>query len=683
MLQGLGSWGSDLLDQAGGLAGSGVGFIKSGANAVKGAIKENVRTGSTHTFKGKNGNTRVVTETKCLAEGGFGAVYLVRDSGSNKEYALKKIRCQDGVQVASTIEAAENEAKVMLSLPKHPHIVRCLGFITKDEGDGSGWVNVLLELCRGGHLLDYLDSKNGTLNPKEIVEPMVQICDAVHFLHSQSPPIQHRDLKVENVLKDSVSGDWKLCDFGSCSTSVVPAKELTRKQMMELQDEYDKTVTMLYRPPEMAAIELNFRKGYEVNTQVDVWMIGCILYTVAFYRHPFQDNANAMAICNAKYFIPPEHPMAKSQKLCALIHWLLAPDPKDRPTSKQILEVLRSLGQLKYPEIEAMLPEVVHEKMRKLEKMFTARRDTGDITLDAFKSGGGAKGARRAPESGGGAADEFGMNLNGRASAAAVNGSANGHVNGNHNGGYNNGGTATGGTTLDDLLAFNSPSPSASTAPAPSKNAAAAPAGGLLDFDLHAGGSSSSRATGKSAPAVSDGLLDFNPSAAPMTSTTSANVSSGLLDFNPSAPLAGAAPSAQPLHRAATGPPTNGAGGSLLDFGEGGNNGGFDPFGLHNGAATPASANAKLVSTPVSSGTTRQDLAGDILSFTSASPSPDASPSVTSTTSAPGSAAQADFAFGFADFSSAPPPPVAQTAQSAATNGTAKNGAELDLLGLM
>merc|ERR1719413_172879 len=120
--------------------------------------------------------------------------------------------------------------------------------------------------------------------------------------------------------------------------------------MMKLQEDIDKTVTMLYRPPEMAEIELNYRNGYAISEQVDMWMLGCILYTLAFYRHPFQDSANAMAISNAKYFIPTEHPMARSAKLVGLIHWLLSQNPKDRPSSAKLAELLANLAKCNYKD---------------------------------------------------------------------------------------------------------------------------------------------------------------------------------------------------------------------------------------------------------------------------------------------------------------------------------------------
>lgn len=398
-LHGLGSWGTNLLGQAqtqlgpaaaaaSGLASKsyekGAEFLTKSTKAVRSTIKDNLATatfvGSSHTIADpREGCTRNVTEVAFIAEGAFGAVLKVTDTRTGQQYALKKIRCQEGVQVASTFEAAEREAKILTSLPAHPNIILCLGFSADQHGAGSSTVKLLLELCSNGHLLDFMDRRQGKLSAKEVLEPFIQITGAVRHLHAQKPPIQHRDLKVENVLAGR-DGKWKLCDFGSCSTERVPAVELARPRLLQLQEEIDKTVTMLYRPPEMADIELNFRKGYVINEQVDLWMLGCILYTLAFYRHPFQDNATAMAITNAKYFIPSDHDLARSAKLCGLIHWLLAADPKDRPSTPQLLEILCGIGKCRYEDLLASMPEAVREKIRKLD-IYAARRDTGDLPI--------------------------------------------------------------------------------------------------------------------------------------------------------------------------------------------------------------------------------------------------------------------------------------------------------------
>ncbi len=56
---------------------------------------------------------------------------------------------------------------------------------------------------------------------EEILDCFSQVCAGVAHLHSQQPPIIHRDIRPENVLvkRNEKSGEleYKLCDFGSSS----------------------------------------------------------------------------------------------------------------------------------------------------------------------------------------------------------------------------------------------------------------------------------------------------------------------------------------------------------------------------------------------------------------------------------------------------------------------------------
>lgn len=52
-----------------------------------------------------------------------------------------------------------------------------------------------------------------------ILQIFYQTCSAVEYMHTQKPPIIHRDLKLENLLFND-NFILKLCDFGSASTVV-------------------------------------------------------------------------------------------------------------------------------------------------------------------------------------------------------------------------------------------------------------------------------------------------------------------------------------------------------------------------------------------------------------------------------------------------------------------------------
>jgi hypothetical protein len=52
----------------------------------------------------------------------------------------------------------------------------------------------------------------------------------------------------------------------------------------------------MYRPPEIVDPYLK----YLVNNKADIWMTGCVLYTSAYFIHPFVDS-NAIGIAAGTY----------------------------------------------------------------------------------------------------------------------------------------------------------------------------------------------------------------------------------------------------------------------------------------------------------------------------------------------------------------------------------------------
>lgn len=298
----------------------------------------------------------VFIEDKKLSEGAFAYVMLCHNANTGQEYALKKILCPD----EEAFDIGMREVNVLASFDKHPNIVEYFGHTVVAADDQKRTVALLFEHMKGGHLLDFMERHNGKLQETCVVQRMAEVTSAVSYLHAQTPAIQHRDLKVENILLGT-DDQCKLCDFGSCSTDVVDTREADHRTLVALEAEIEKYTTPMYRPPEFADVYQHLK----VSERVDCWMLGCILFTLMFYFHPFQD-ASALAVSNAKYSIPENS--VYSTKLTDFVRWFLQLVPEDRPSAEEAYSILD-----KWDSLEA-LPEGRNtaDKLRKPKK--TKRR---------------------------------------------------------------------------------------------------------------------------------------------------------------------------------------------------------------------------------------------------------------------------------------------------------------------
>ena len=104
----------------------------------------------------------------------------------------------------------------------------------------------------------------------------------------------------------------------------------------------------MYRPPEMC----DPYSKYIVNHKADIWMLGCILYTIMFKKHPFLE-AQKLAIINAYYNFPEIHQF--SDKILDLIRLMLTPDPSNRPDINFVLNILENWSSITSIELPVLL----------------------------------------------------------------------------------------------------------------------------------------------------------------------------------------------------------------------------------------------------------------------------------------------------------------------------------------
>ena len=126
-----------------------------------------------------------------------------------------------------------------------------------------------------------------------------------------------------------------MCDFGSINKYNINFRKVSKDQVFKYMEEFEKETTFMYRPPEMCDPFLN----YQVNTKVDMWMLGCVLFTLMFFKHPFVDSSK-IGIINASYFWPESS--VYSQKLENFIRNLLTPNPVLRYSSLDVDRILEN-----------------------------------------------------------------------------------------------------------------------------------------------------------------------------------------------------------------------------------------------------------------------------------------------------------------------------------------------------
>ena len=268
--------------------------------------------------------THSVEVKEQLAEGGYAYIYRAVEPATNSEFALKKLICQS----QDRLKLAQGEVSVLRRLPNHPNLIRYIDSSQGVEG-GNPVVFILMELCKEGTLINLLERYGGVLNLQQVLFIFKEICTGVQMLHELG--IVHRDIKLENVLLSNKR--FKLCDFGSCTTEVLDLAQVSRERLLKCEEDFERLTTLMYRPPEM--IDLYSRKV--IDFKADIWMLGCVLFSLAFFKHPFQDQPQ-LAIVNGYFSIPKESRF--DEKFHNFIRWILCPDPATRPAIGKVMEML-------------------------------------------------------------------------------------------------------------------------------------------------------------------------------------------------------------------------------------------------------------------------------------------------------------------------------------------------------
>ncbi|MCA9284476.1 MAG: serine/threonine protein kinase [Phycisphaerales bacterium] len=208
-----------------------------------------------------------------VGEGGMGRVYKGTQPEPRRTVAVKLLR--PGARAPELLQRFRFEVHVLGRL-QHPGIAQIFEAGTYDAGHGAQPF-FAMEFVDGRPLRRYSDEE--ALGPRQRVELMVRICDAVHHAHQRG--IVHRDLKPDNILVDA-NGQPKVLDFGVARLVDADA-DLTMAHTSAGQ----LVGTLAYMSPEQVA-------GAELDSRTDVYALGVIAFELLTGSLPYAVKRTTM-----------------------------------------------------------------------------------------------------------------------------------------------------------------------------------------------------------------------------------------------------------------------------------------------------------------------------------------------------------------------------------------------------
>lgn len=277
----------------------------------------------------KNGDTLRnryrIEET--LGQGGMGAVYRAVDINLGVPVAVKE-------NLFTTEEYARQfrrEATILASL-RHPNLPRVTDhFVIEGEGQ-----YLVMDFVEGEDLRQRLE-REGAASQQQVLAWFLEICDALAYLHSRTPPILHRDIKPGNV-KLTPEGKAILVDFGLAKLVDESAATTTGAKAM----------TPGFSPPEQ------YGTG-RTDPRTDIYSLAATMYAALTATIPEDSLERAMG--RAKLTKISQRNVEVDPELAKVIERGLELEPEDRFQSiEEFANELSALSIARQPTVRGEFP---------------------------------------------------------------------------------------------------------------------------------------------------------------------------------------------------------------------------------------------------------------------------------------------------------------------------------------
>lgn len=194
-----------------------------------------------------------------------------------------------------------------------------------------------MDFVDGEDLQEKIDQARGPLSEAQTVKWMSQVCDALSYLHSQHPPIIHRDIKPKNIIINNEDNAY-LVDFGI-------AKIFDPTQQTTIGA---RAVTPGYSPVEQ------YGHG-KTDVRTDVYALGATLYTALTAHIPVESvNQNETPLVPPRTFNPQITPALENTILTAME---IAPSRRYQ-TIKELKSALQTAQNVMVPATAVVSPAI-------------------------------------------------------------------------------------------------------------------------------------------------------------------------------------------------------------------------------------------------------------------------------------------------------------------------------------
>lgn len=218
----------------------------------------------------KSPDGRYLRYNEILGRGACKIVYKGFDEVKGIEIAWNQVRIDDALQSPEHLERLYSEVHLLRYL-KHENVMKLYSYWVDDD---EKTINMITELFTSGSLRQYR-KKHRSVDMKAIKKWARQILQGLHYLHSHSPPIIHRDLKCDNIFINGNHGEVKIGDLGLATIMQQP------------------TARSVIGTPEFMAPEFY---DEEYNELVDIYSFGMCVLELITCEYPYSECKNQAQI---------------------------------------------------------------------------------------------------------------------------------------------------------------------------------------------------------------------------------------------------------------------------------------------------------------------------------------------------------------------------------------------------